>query len=57
MSIMSQGGKGYGTALSAIRKVLHVALSKNKALHEAECMIAEPNEKLAKDIWNLPERK
>ena len=57
MSIMSQNAKSYGTALNAVGKVLQVALSKNKAMHEAECMISEPNEKLAKDIWNLPERK
>ena len=43
MSIMSQNDKSNGTAFSAVRKVLHVALSKNKALHEAECMIADPN--------------
>jgi len=35
---------------------LKVALFKENALHEAEVMISNPSEVLAKEIWNLPER-
>ena len=42
---------------NSVCKVFQVAVSKTVAHDEAEVMISDPNEKLAKEIWNLPERK
>lgn len=60
MNIMDQaneiptGIKSIGNLFESFGKVLQVALSKSVAHREAEAMIADPNEKLAKNIWNLP---
>lgn len=61
MNILSQSGELSGIKKltkkwEAAGKVLKVALFKENALHEAEVMISNPSEVLAKEIWNLPER-
>jgi hormone-sensitive lipase len=61
MNILSQNGNLTGIKKltqkwESAGKVLKVALFKENALHEAEVMISNPSEVLAKEIWNLPER-
>lgn len=40
--------------VSTAFQVIKVGLIKSEALREASVMMAEPEEKLAKKIWNLP---
>jgi hypothetical protein len=60
MNIFSQarvnpGGLKYWSAqIDSIKKVLRCTVSSSLAHHEAEMMISEPSEELAKEIWNLP---
>lgn len=59
MNIISQtvhfsGIKGIKNKLESARKILKVALCKENACHEAEVLISNPSDKLAKEIWNLP---
>lgn len=61
MNIISQSGdlsgiKNFSKRIESAKNVLKVALFKENALHEAQVMISNPNEVLAKEIWNLPER-
>lgn len=49
--------KNWGKILDSASKIFKVALFKNDAFHEAALMISEPDGKLAKEIWNLPENK
>ena len=51
------GIKKIARAFESFGKVLEVAFFKESAHKEAELMISDPNEKLAKHIWNLPEKK
>ncbi len=64
MNIMSQmkqiqmnQPKNWGKFLSSAGKVISCAVSTTTARQEAEIMISEPDKQLAKDIWNLPEKK
>jgi hypothetical protein len=63
MNILSQarvnpsGLKYWAAQLNSIKKVLKCTVSSSVAHHEAELMISEPSEELAKEIWNLPEKK
>lgn len=49
--------KQMGKILKTAAEILKVAIFKSKAHHEASVMIAEPEETLTKQIWNLPENK
>ena len=53
MNIISQSGdlsgiKNFSKRIESVKNVLKVALFKENALHEAEVMISNPNEVLAK---------
>jgi len=56
-SDIPKGIKSWGAQCESALKVFKCTFSPETAFKEAEVMIADPSETLAKKIWNLPEKK
>lgn len=49
--------KDWGNLMKSTNKILKIMTSKKDAENEAKMLFSDPNQELAKQIWNLPEQK